>query len=108
MSPARDHVDGVIDLTALLDLRRPSRYLVRVRGGGLATLDIKDGDILVTDAALKPGPGSVVITIDGDQTRLAVCERHEGRLRLRTARGLLDEEGAEIWAVAVGLIRERL
>lgn len=42
-SPAQDFIEGVVDLPALLDLRRPGRYpVMRGRGGSRDTL-IRNG-----------------------------------------------------------------
>jgi len=35
-SPAQDHIEEVVDLAALLDLRKPGIYPVRVVGQALA------------------------------------------------------------------------
>lgn len=107
MSPARDHVDPAIDVSERLRLRAPGRYLVRVRGGGLEARGVRDGDLLVVDAALKPWPDAVVVSMSGDEVLLAVAETSGGRLRLRWRGGDLGD-GAETWAVAVALVRERL
>ncbi|WP_240775256.1 S24 family peptidase [Neokomagataea tanensis] len=58
-SPAADSVESTIDLmSAVLDLRRPSRYPVCVEGDVLTARGIRHGDILVVDSALplRRGP----------------------------------------------------
>src|SRR6516165_3282202 len=66
VSPAGDYLEGPVDLTDVLDLRRPSRYLVRVAGTGLAGRGILPDDVLVVDAALPPAAGRVaVVMLDG-------------------------------------------
>ena len=107
MSPARDHVDPALDLRERLGLRSPGRYLVRVSGEGLADRGVRDGDLLVVDAAARPWPDSVVVSVSGDETLLAVAEVSDGRLKLRWRGGDLGD-GTEVWAVAVALVRERL
>jgi hypothetical protein len=57
-SPATIYLEAVIDLAAILDLRKPSRYPVRVVGGALPARGIADKDILVVDCALDRAPGS--------------------------------------------------
>jgi len=44
-----------------MDLRRPSRYPVRVVGDALEVRGIYHGDILVADAAGEPKAGKVCI-----------------------------------------------
>lgn len=108
MSPARDSVDGPIDLASALDLKSASRYLVRVRGDAFRSRGVLDGDLLVVDAAAAPQEGSLVVAISGEETLLAVMERRGGKLCIRRPGGYLEEEGSEVWGVAVSLIRERL
>lgn len=107
MSPARDHVDPLVDLAERLGLRKPGRYLVRVSGGGLESRGILDGDLLVVDAAIRPNNGSVVVSVAGEEVLLAVAETSGRRLRLRWRDADLAD-GTELWAVAVALVRERL
>jgi len=107
MSPARDHVDSVIDLADILDLRRPSRYVVRVKGDDLRGRGIRDGDRLVVDATEPAVHGAIaVVFADGDASLAVVCNER-GRKVLRTGRGEPIMGDAEIWAVATALIRER-
>ena len=56
-SPAQDYVEGVVDLAGMLDLRRPNRYPVRVKGQALRERGIHHGDILIADAAAEPRSG---------------------------------------------------
>ncbi|WP_317214627.1 S24 family peptidase [Gluconobacter sp. GP1] len=110
-SPAADNIEGTIDLmAAVLDLRQPSRYPVRVEGDALVGRGIKHGDILVVDSALAPRAGVVVIASVGDDLR--VCEltqRPDGWwLRPAGAKKPLqvdDDTDVSIWAVATGLVR---
>ncbi len=72
VSPASDSLEGPIDLSEILDLRRPHRYPVRVKGDALAERGIQHGDILIADAAAAPASGRVVIAmIHGD---VLVCQ----------------------------------
>lgn len=110
-SPAADNIEGTIDLmAAVLDLRQPSRYPVRVEGDALAGRGIKHGDILVVDSALAPRAGVVVVASVGDELR--VCEltqRSDGWwLRPSGAKQPVqvdDDTDVSIWAVATGLVR---
>ncbi|GAA0574812.1 hypothetical protein GCM10009416_11900 [Craurococcus roseus] len=72
VSPASDSLEGPIDLSEILDLRRPHRYPVRVRGDALVERGIRHGDILIADAAAPPAPRRVVIAmVHGD---VLVCQ----------------------------------
>src|SRR5688572_16657252 len=77
-SPAQDYIEGVVDLAAILDLRRPGRYPVRVKGQALVARGIHDGDILVADAASDPKPGKVCVAMVGGDVILAILtQRNE-------------------------------
>ena len=66
-SPAQDHIEPVVDLAHLLDLRRPQIYPVRVVGQKLGARGIHHGDVLVVNAAAVPAAGKVCVAIlDGD------------------------------------------
>lgn len=73
--PAQDHIEGVLDLAAILDLRRPGRYPVRVKGHALAARSIQDGDILVADAAAEPKACKVCVAMVGGDVILATLTR---------------------------------
>ena len=112
VSPASDSLEGPIDLSQVLDLRRPHRYPVRVRGDALTERGIQHGDILIADAAASPSAGNVVIAmIHGD---VLVCQLayQRGQWWLRpsspghNAMPVADE--AEIWAVVAALVRTEI
>jgi DNA polymerase V len=66
-SPARDYLDGGIDLNRELVRDRTSTFLMRVAGNAMAASGIHDGDELVVDRAATPRHGSVVVAVlDGE------------------------------------------
>jgi DNA polymerase V len=66
-SPARDYLDGGIDLNRELVRDRTSTFLLRVAGQAMAASGIHDGDELVVDRAATPRDGSVVVAVlDGE------------------------------------------
>ncbi|HRO31143.1 MULTISPECIES: LexA family transcriptional regulator [Micrococcaceae] len=66
-SPARDYLDGGIDLNRELVRDRTSTFLMRVAGNAMAASGIRDGDELVVDRAATPRHGSVVVAVlDGE------------------------------------------
>ena len=112
VSPASDSLEGPIDLSEVLDLRRPHRYPVRVKGDALTERGIQHGDILIADAAASPSPGNVVIAmIHGD---VLVCQLafQKGQWWLRPAgpahNAMLVADEAEIWAVVAALVRTKI
>lgn len=106
-SPAQDFIEGVVDLPALLDLRRPGRYPVRVKGQELRERGIWDGDILVVDAAADPKAGKVCVVMIGGDVILAVLRRRGPEWLLRPSSGapIAIGEDVEIWATVEALVR---
>ena len=112
VSPAGDSLEGPIDLSEILDLRRPHRYPVRVKGDALAERGIQHGDILIADAAATPAAGRVVIAmIHGDVLVCQLAFRH-GQWWLRPSGAgkepLPVRDEAEIWAVVAALVRTKI
>lgn len=106
-SPAEGYIEPVIDLAEIIDLRRPSRYPVRVIGDALEERGIFHGDILVADAAADPKPGKVCIAFVDDDVILATLTRKDGEWRLKPARRdfIPVTETVEVWAIVTALVR---
>lgn len=109
-SPAQDYIEGVLDLATVLDLRRPGRYPVRVKGQALETRGIRNGDILITDAAAEPRPGAVCVAMIGGDVILATLTKRAGDWLLIPSSGIAVEitEDVEVWAVVHALVRTEL
>lgn len=106
-SPAQDYIEGVVDLAAVLDLRRPGRYPVRVKGQALAARGIHDGDILVADAAADPRPGKVCVAMVGGDVLLATLTRQDEAWVLHPSSGVVVKvaDDVEVWAIVQALVR---
>lgn len=106
-SPAQDHIEPVIDLAALLDLRRPGLYPVRVKGNELRARGIHAGDILIANAAAEPVAGKVCIAILHGEAILATLTRHDDTWWLRPSTGTVVPvcDDVEIWAIIKALVR---
>ena len=109
-SPAQDYVEDVIDLAAVLDLRRPGRYPVRVTGQALSDRGIRDGDILVADAAAEPKPGKVCVAMVGGDVILATLTKREDTWVLIPSSGTIITiaDDVEVWAIVQALVRTQL
>jgi len=109
-SPAQDYIEGVVDLAAILDLRRPGRYPVRVKGHALAARGIQDGDILVADAAAEPKAGKVCVAMVGGDVILATLTQRDAQWVLAPSSGPLVTiaDDVEIWAIVEALVRTRI
>jgi len=110
-SPAADHVDGTVDLSAVLDLQRPSRFPVRVTGDALHSRGIRHSDVLVVDTSLAPTTGAIVVASVGDEMRVCEIVRDKRGWWLRPSsphdEAIAIEDGSDvaIWAVVTALVR---
>lgn len=109
VSPAGDSLEGVLDLSEVLDLRRPHRYPVRVAGDGLRHRGIHDGDVLIACTATPPARGRVVVAMVGGEVLVAALARRGDGWCLKPGDTRQAElpirPDDEIWAVVTGLVR---
>lgn len=106
-SPAQDYIEPVVDLAALLDLRRPGLYPVRVVGHELRARGIHAGDILIANAAAEPASGKVCVAFLQGEVILATLVREGEAWFLRASKGdpRPVSEDVEIWAIISALVR---
>lgn len=106
-SPAQDHIEAVPDLAELLELRRPQRYAVRVKGDGLRKRGIHSGDILVVTTDAPPLTGKVCVAFVHGDVVLAVLTENDGAWWLEPsnlpAQPVADD--TEVWAMIAALVR---
>jgi len=109
-SPATIYLEKVIDLAEILDLRRPSRYPVRVVGGSLPTRGIAEKDILIVDCALDRGAGRVCVVMSRGEVFLAILKRTGPLWHLVRANGDEQEiaEDTEVWGIVTAIVRQAL
>lgn len=109
-SPATIYLEAVIDLAEILDLRKPSRYPVRVVGGALPSRGIVERDILVVDSAIERSPDRVCVVMAAGEVFLAVLKRTGPIWHL--VRGADHEievtEDTEVWGIVTSIVRERV
>ena len=68
-SPAEDHMEGRLDVQALLVRRPAATFFCRAHGQSMRDLGIHDGDLLVVDRSITPAAGNVVVAVvDGGLT----------------------------------------
>lgn len=106
-SPAQDYVEPVIDLAAILSLRVPGIYPVRVVGQELRGRGIHAGDILIANAAADPVPGKVCVAILHGEVILATLTRKDGSWWLTPSVGesVPVSDDVEVWAIIKALVR---
>ena len=106
-SPAQDHIEEVVDLTALLDLRKPGMYPVRVVGQALKERGIDHNDILIADATADPEAGRVCVAMFGGAVILATLKRKNGEWFLLPSKGdpVPVTVDVDVWAIIRALVR---
>ena len=104
-SPASGSTEPTVNLAAVLDLRRPSRYPMRVAGSSLNGRGILEGDILVVDTAVQLHDGCIAVLALGGEMRMEPVELRAGRWWTAGAEPCLLED-VQVWGVATGLVRQ--
>jgi len=106
-SPAQDHIEAVPDLAELLELRRPQRFAVRVKGDGLKKRGIHSGDILVVNTDAEPRTGKVCVAFVHGDVVLAVLTEKDGRWWLEPSNHAPQPvaDDTEVWAMIAALVR---
>jgi DNA polymerase V len=109
-SPATIYLDPVINLAEILDLRRPSRYPVRVMGGSYPARGIAEKDILVVDAAADRAPDRVAVVMTAGEVFLAVLKRRGPSWAMVRADGseIAIEGDIEVWGIVIASVRESI
>lgn len=110
-SPAADHLEAVISLDDLLDVRAPQTYVVRTEGDSMIGAGIFPGDLVIVDRSREAVPGEIVVAalngepmckrlgyVDGQLALLSENRRFPPRL-------VADGEEFEIWGVVRGSLR---
>jgi len=109
-SPAGDHLEAPIDLTELLELRRPSRFAIRVIGTALDSRAVRSGDVLVVDTSIPPCAGKVAVVMMGGETLVGTLAYRHGAWWISSGRATvgprrIQGDDSEIWGIAVALVR---
>ena len=69
-SPAQDYYEGRLDLDRHLIKNAAATFVLRVRGDGLRSAGIVDGDELIVDRSLPFRPGLVVVVVLNGEHRV--------------------------------------
>lgn len=107
-SPATIYLEAVIDLAEILDLRRPSRYPVRVVGGSLPSRGIAERDILIVDSAVDRTSGRICVVMTSGEVFLAVLQRTGPTWHLIRANGEEQPttEDTEVFGIVTSVVRQ--
>lgn len=103
-SPAEDHLDRDLDLTAHLIRRPAATFFVRVTGHSMTGAGIHDGALLVVDRSEEARDGRVVVAVVAGAHTVKRLRRSAGRCWLEAANPAypditdLDDE-SRVWGV---------
>ena len=75
-SPASDHLEKIISLDELFDLRAPHVYLVKVEGDSMQGAGIFSGDVVIVDRGRDAEHGDIIIAAVNNEP---VCKRLHSR-----------------------------
>ena len=81
-----------------------------MKGQALASRGIRDGDILVADAAAEPKPGKVCVAMVGGDVILATLTKRDDVWVLVPSSGpiITIADDVEVWAIVQALVRTQL
>ena len=110
-SPADDHLEDRIDLTAYLIKRPSSTFVMQVTGDSMKGASIQDRDYIVVDKSITPKNGQIVVAIlDGEMTVKYFHKDRDGYF-LKAANpsyspiALNEDNPPEIFGVVIGVFR---
>ena len=101
-----------LSLDALLSIRSPGTYLIKVEGDSMEGAGIFSGDLLVVDRSRDPVPGDIVIAVINGEP---MCKRlnYAGRdpvLRSENPRYpprfILESDSFDVWGVVRHSLRD--
>lgn len=110
-SPALDHMDRVLSLDELLDIRAPHTYLVHAEGDSMIGVGIFDGDVLVVNRAQNAATGDIIIAaINGDTCVKRLGREGESVVLLSEnpryhPRFIMEGDELLIWGVVIANVR---
>jgi DNA polymerase V len=106
-SPAQDYVEPVPDLPRALRLEGPGLYPMRVVGDDLIARGIRDGDIVIANAAADPKSNRVCVAFQAGEMVIATLHEITDGWAIRRGSGELVpvSDDVEVWALVNALIR---
>jgi DNA polymerase V len=109
-SPATGHMEGALDLNALMVRRPHATFFVRVTGESMRDAGIYDGDLLVVDRAETPRNGSIVLAVLDGEFTVKRWRKEKGVWMLQAEHPdyppiAVSERAFEIWGVVTYAVR---
>ncbi|KTT49697.1 hypothetical protein SB11R_10200 [Pseudomonas oryzihabitans] len=111
-SPAQDHLESVISLDDLLNIKAPHTYIVRATGDSMMGLGIFPDDLLIITRAREAVPGDVVVAALNREPLIKTLQRNaDGQYELHSANRhykpipVREEDEFEVWGIATDCLR---
>ena len=111
-SPASDHLEKIISLDELFDLRAPHVYLVKVEGDSIQGTSIVSGDVVIVDRCRDAEHGDIIITAVNNESVCKRLYRRDGVVILKSenpaypARYILEGDDFLVWGVVRFSVRD--
>ena len=110
-SPAADHIEKVISLDQVLNVRAPHVYLATIDGDSMQGIGIFSGDLAVIDRSIEPVHGHVVVALlNNDPICKRLCIRGKDVI-LKSEnskypdRHVMERDDLSIWGVITHSVR---
>ena len=113
-SPAADHIEKVISLDQVLNVRAPHVYLATIDGDSMQGVGIFPGDVAVVDRSIEPAHGHVVVALlNNEPVCKRLCKRGREVVLLSEnpkfpARYVLEGDELSIWGVITSTVRSHV
>jgi DNA polymerase V len=111
-SPASDHLEKIISLDELFDLRAPHVYLVKVEGDSMQGAGIFSGDVVIVDRGRDAENGDIIIAAVNNEPVCKRLHRRDGAVILKSenpaypARYILEGDDFLVWGVVRFSVRD--
>jgi len=111
-SPAQDHEEDRLDLTAHLVRHPDATYFVRAQGDSMTEAGIRDGALLIVDRAIEAVDGHVVVAVVEGSLAVKRLRKRDGRVWLESearlpahyAPILVTDPDACVWGVVTAAV----
>ena len=113
-SPAADHIEKVISLDQVLNVRAPHVYLASIDGDSMQGVGIFSGDLAVIDRSIEPVHGHIVVALlNNEPVCKRLCKRGREVILLSEnpkspARYVLEGDELAIWGVITSTVRSHV
>lgn len=111
-SPAADHLEQLISLDELFDIRAPHMYLARILGDSMQDAGIFSGDLVIVDRSKTARHGDIVIAALNTESVCKRLHKRDGQVILLAEnrhyppRYVMEGDELVIWGVVNYSVRD--